>query len=248
MPPKSVVSPCSVHMCDELADFGRQAICMSSRIGRRTNGLYGMLVNMDRPLWRQSTSARARFAQSGWQIARVMDMGHPPPPRVAQIWKVLGRVGNDPLAAIWQRTAYAKIPNHADSCQQPLGVVEVGGWRLGQVTWQPTSQTALLPALGPVQVGERRLQREPSIGRVMMREAGSFTTALGMSCPEKHGAWSTASDDASCPRCHSGRPMAMLHRPGTLRNRRAVHDELRTMQRRPRLAPIQSLGFSWLGA
>lgn len=56
----------------------------------------------------------------------------------------------------------------------------------------------IAPCLGLVQVGEREAaEREPSIGRVMMRKAGSFTTALGMSGPEKHEAWSTASDDAS---------------------------------------------------
>jgi hypothetical protein len=27
-----------MHMCDELADFGRRAICMPNRTGRKTNG------------------------------------------------------------------------------------------------------------------------------------------------------------------------------------------------------------------
>jgi hypothetical protein len=120
-------------------------------------------------------------------------------------------VGNDPLAAISRRTAHAKIPNHADSCQQPLRVVEAGGWRLGTGHMAADVPDCVAPCLGLVKVGEwEAAEREPSIGRVMMRKAGSLTTALGMSCPEKHEAWSTASDDASCPRWHSGRPMAMF--------------------------------------
>ncbi|KAH4942781.1 hypothetical protein HBH68_035330 [Parastagonospora nodorum] len=129
-----------------------------------------------------------------------------------------GEVGNDPLAAISRRTAHAKIPNHADSCQQRLRVLEAGGWRLEAGGWRlGTGHMAadvpdcVAPCLGLVKVGEREAaEKEPLIGRVMMRKAGSLTTALGMSCPEKHEAWSTASDDASCPRWHSGRPMAMF--------------------------------------
>jgi hypothetical protein len=110
------------------------------------------------------------------------------------------------------------------TCQLQLKVLKAGG----------LSGAGRVAAVSPCYTRPRCSMFPPggscrvtSIERVMMRKAGRSTTLAGHECSEKHEAWGTVSD-ADCRRWHSGLRISLLHRPGTLSGKIAVHDERRT--------------------
>jgi hypothetical protein len=108
---RTVRSPCPMHMCDELAAFGRRAICTRDRMGRRTNGpvqhacQHGSAVV--ETICRRSSKIYRSSSSSLWE-GHALCLAH----RSTDEGGV-AEARSEHMAALSWRTAHAKLPNHA---------------------------------------------------------------------------------------------------------------------------------------
>jgi hypothetical protein len=117
------------------------------------------------------------------------------------------------------RTARAKVPNRGREHQRR--VTYIGGSR--------SSIARVLP-----RIGARGTDSTTVHDSAEQKWAGR---------PEKHEAWDLLSDKR-CRRWHVGLGVSMLDRPGTFSKAWWYTINQRTMQPRPRLAPVHCLGLS----
>ncbi|KAF2830620.1 hypothetical protein CC86DRAFT_164955 [Ophiobolus disseminans] len=152
----------------------------ATKWGEGPTVLYGMLVNMDRPLWRQSVDARTpslrklqcvlvlrRVNQAAWHVGRALNMGQ------TQRSTCVGNLGRGRIRC-HRRDVMANSSHQIAERLSRLSAIsgDIGDWR-SDIAWDNSRHRPSTCCLAyPRSFSSGRLQR-PSIGRVMMRRADS---------------------------------------------------------------------------